>query len=74
MSLNKTEGASGASLSNELLERDLFEIADEVIEDVYPNSNGLEKGYWGQKRIPNWGILRGAIATAVMKDRQRSNV
>jgi len=42
-----------------------FDIADEVIEKVYPDTANKGKGWWGENRIPNWGILRGAIAEAL---------
>lgn len=56
------------------LGRGAFEIADSVIEQAYPNIYCKEKGWWGEQRIPNWGILRGAIASAILDERKRSNV
>ena len=52
---------------------DPFDIADQVIEQAYPNFYNREKGWWGAQRIPNWGILRGAIAAAIYKERTRPN-
>lgn len=54
------------------IKRDAFDIADEVIEQTYPNIYGLEKGMWGHQRIQNYGALRGAIAKAILKDRKNS--
>jgi hypothetical protein len=46
----------------------LFDIADKIIGKAYP---GEKKGWWGEKRIPNFGILRGAIANALAeKDKE----
>ena len=42
-----------------------FDIADNIIEQVYPDIYGKGKGWWGGKRIPNFGILRGAISKQV---------
>ena len=39
----------------------MFDIADKIIADAYPG----KPGWWGSKRIPNYGILRGAIAAAL---------
>lgn len=44
---------------------DAFAIADEVIEEAYPDFYGKGKGWWGARRIPNYGILRGAIAKSI---------
>jgi len=52
--------------------KDPFEIADEVIEEVYPSFCGQGKGWWGYQRIPNYGILRQAIAKAIMDERDLS--
>ena len=57
---------------SELIERlgaDPFDIADRVIEEAYPNYYNREKGWWGAQRIPNFGILRGAIASAIQRER-----
>ena len=43
-----------------------FDIADEVIAQAYPDFYNKGRGWWGAKRIPNHGILRGAIAKAIM--------
>ena len=51
--------------------RDTFEIADEVIEQAYPDVDKKGKGWWGAQRIPNWGILRGAIEKAIREERIR---
>ena len=47
------------------VEKNNFDIADEIIEKVYPDIYNKGKGWWGEQRIPNWGILRGAIAKAL---------
>jgi len=52
--------------------REEFDIADSVIEQAYPNIYGLEKGMWGHQRIQNYGILRGAIASAIAQERIES--
>lgn len=49
---------------------DLFDIADSVIEQAYHNTNKKEKGWWGEQRIPNFGILRGSIANAIAAERR----
>ena len=49
----------------------VWDIADSVIEQAYPNIYGGEKGMWGAKHIPNWGILRGAIVQAILKERNK---
>jgi len=49
--------------------RNVFDIADMIIERAYPNIYKKEKGWWGAKRIPNFGILRGAIAKALSDNR-----
>lgn len=41
--------------------KDFFDIADAIIEEAYPDIYNKGRGWWGAKRIPNWGILRGAI-------------
>lgn len=42
-----------------------WEAADRVIAEAYPDINGKGPGFWGDERIPNWGILRLAIARAL---------
>jgi len=42
-----------------------FDIADMIIGRVYPDVFKKGRGWWGAKRIPNFGILRGAIAKAL---------
>lgn len=42
---------------------DLWKIADKVIGTAYPG----KPGWWGEQRIPNYGILRGAIVQALVK-------
>ena len=49
--------------------KDTFEISDNVIEKAYPDIFKKGLGWWGHKRIPNWGILRGAIEQAVREER-----
>lgn len=58
----------------EKLECNAFDLADAAIEEAYPNFYNKEKGFWGDKKIPNFGILRGAIAKAILKERKQSNV
>lgn len=45
---------------------DLWKIADKVIETAYPG----KPGWWGEQRIPNYGILRG-VSAAYQKGNQR---
>jgi hypothetical protein len=40
---------------------DFFKLADDIISKVYPG----KPGWWGEKRIPNYGMLRGAIVAAI---------
>jgi hypothetical protein len=40
---------------------DYFNIADQIIHKAYPGKNNM----WGEKQIPNYGILRDAIAFAL---------
>ena len=68
----KPPQSSGSAL-NDGLERNAFDLADTAIEMAYPNFYNKEKGFWGDQRIPNFGILRGAIAKAILLDRERSN-
>lgn len=49
---------------------DIWDIADYVIEQAYPDIYSKGRGWWGTKRIPNWGILRGAIAAALLDERK----
>jgi hypothetical protein len=49
---------------------DYFDIADKVISEAYPG----KPGYWGAQRIPNYGILRGAIVKALIKVERRKTV
>ena len=41
--------------------KDIFDLADKAISDAYPDCDNRGKGWWGAQRIPNYGILRGAI-------------
>ena len=46
--------------------KDEWDIADDVINEAYPDTNNKGKGkFWGEQRIPNSGILRGAIVKAL---------
>jgi len=47
----------------------LFDIADKVIAEAYPG----KPGWWGAKRIPNYGILRGAIVAALEVERRATS-
>ena len=72
--MTKKKPAGKRVASNDGLERGAFDIADDVIEHAYPNIYKKEKGWWGEQRIPNFGILRGAIARAILNERElRSN-
>jgi len=51
--------------------KDPFEIADEIIGDTYPNFYKRSRGWWGAKRVPNYGILRGNIARVVIELQDR---
>ena len=45
--------------------KDFFTIADDVIQEAYPDVANKGKGWWGESRVPNYGILKGAIAKAL---------
>lgn len=62
------------TVGNECLKvkRDAFDIADEVIEQTYPNIYGLAKGMWGHQQIQNYGKLRMAIAKAILEERENN--
>jgi hypothetical protein len=40
---------------------DYFDLADKAVAQAYPG----QRGWWGVKRIPNYGILRGAIELTI---------
>lgn len=42
-----------------------FDIADRAIKAAYPDIDNRGNGWWGAQPIPNFGILRGAIANEV---------
>jgi hypothetical protein len=42
-----------------------FDIADRAISAAYPDIDNRGTGWWGTQPIPNFGILRGAIANEV---------
>ncbi len=48
-------------------EEDIWKIADKVIEIAYPDIYNKGRGWWGGKRIPNFGILHGAIVSAIFQ-------
>ena len=50
-----------------------FDVADEVIKKAYPDIANKGKGWWGASRVPNCGILRGAIARALKDASQPSD-
>jgi len=50
-----------------------FAIADSVINKVYPDFNKKGKGFWGDERIKNYGILRHEIAKAILDERRNNN-
>jgi len=45
--------------------KDYFTIADDIIQEAYPDVANKGKGWWGESRVPNYGILKGAIAKAL---------
>jgi hypothetical protein len=59
-------------MSLQIDKQDTFEIADEVIEKAYPDYALKGKGWWGCQRIPNYGILRGAIEQAIRDERKKA--
>lgn len=61
-------------MNKEKTMNNLFDIADKVIEQAYPNFNNKERGWWGEQRIPNYGILRGSIATALATERKNESL
>ena len=69
MSENTDAGRVSIPLQREL--ESVWDLADSIIEEAYPNIYGVEKGMWGAQRIPNWGILRGAIVRAILKERDK---
>ena len=69
MSENTDAGRVSIPLQREL--ESVRDLADSIIEEAYPNIYGVEKGMWGAQRIPNWGILRGAIVRAILKERDK---
>lgn len=46
---------------SELDDYDMWKVADDAINEAYPDFYGKGARWWGAKLIPNWGILRGAI-------------
>jgi len=50
-----------------MTEIDFFVLADQVISKAYPG----KPGWWGKKRIPNYGILRGAIEAELRKIKEQ---
>lgn len=52
-------------------EREAFAIADKVIKEAYQDFNNKGNGWWGDERIPNYGILRGAIAKAICEEQSK---
>ena len=51
-----------------------FDIADSVVEKVYPDIYKKGKGWWGKQRIPNFGILRISIANAITAEKKIKGV
>ncbi len=45
--------------------KDFFDLADKAIAEAYPDCDNRGNGYWGAQRIPNYGILKGAIARII---------
>lgn len=43
-----------------------WDIADRIIGEAYPDFYEKGPGWWGAQRVANWGILRGAIVSAIM--------
>lgn len=56
------------------MKQNLFDIADSVIERVYPDIYRKGKGWWGKQRIPNFGILRVSIANAIATEKKTKGV
>lgn len=53
--------------------KDEWEISDDVINEAYPSFTKAGRGrFWGAKRIPNSGILRGAIAKALLLEKRKA--
>ena len=49
---------------------DFFKLADNAISEAYPGKPGM----WCAQRIPNYGILRGAIVAALQLVERRRTV
>jgi len=49
-------------------------FADEIISKAYPGIYNKGKGWWGDKRIPNYGILRNAIVAAIENLKKETTV
>lgn len=47
--------------------KDIWDVADEAIAEAYPDFHTKGPGWWGDQRIPNFGILRAAIASQLAK-------
>lgn len=45
---------------------DPWQAADRAIHEAYPDMDGKGAGWWGAQRIPNFGILRGAIVREIL--------
>ena len=50
---------------NSKMTEDEWDIADRIIKEAYPDVYNKGNGWWGAQPIPNFGILRGAIARAI---------
>lgn len=51
--------------------RDAFDAADRALALAYPDFNNLGPGHWGSQSVPNYGILRGAIAKEILTARRK---
>ena len=51
-----------------------FEIADKIIAEAYSDFYNKGLGWWGTRRIPNYGILRGAITKALYLAQTKDNL
>ena len=58
------------SCGGTMVRKDCFDLADEAIASAYPDCNNLGKGWWGAQRIPNYGILKGAIERTIRENRR----
>jgi hypothetical protein len=65
--LVRTKNLKPITREEEHRKMDYFIIANEVINKAYPDFHNKGAGWWGMQKIPNFGILRGAIVAALKK-------